>query len=60
MGIWLIAVYGLLPILFDVGLLRRVRLAWLLTLLLGLTVVVWIVVEVVLFYALGFTPLYPC
>ena len=58
-GIWLITVYGLLPILFDVGLLRRMRLAWLLTLLLGVTVVLWIVVEVALFYALGFTPLYP-
>ncbi len=59
-GLWLVVVYGLLPIIFDAGLLRRVRLAWLLTLLLGLTVVAWIAVEMALFYgALGFTPLYP-
>jgi len=58
-GIWLITVYGVLPILFAAGLLKRVRLAWLLTILLGATVVVWIAVEIVLFAALGFTPLYP-
>jgi hypothetical protein len=58
-AIWLIAVYGVLPFLFDWGLLRRVRLAWLLTLVLGVTVLVWISVEVALFYALGFTPMYP-
>lgn len=58
-GIWLIAVYGILPILFDAGLLRRRRLAWVLTLLLGLTVIGWITTEIVLFNALGFTPLYP-
>jgi hypothetical protein len=48
-GIWLVAVYGALPIVFDVGLLRRVRLAWLLTIVLGLTVVAWIAVEMALF-----------
>lgn len=59
-GIWLITVYGLLPILFDAGLLRRARLAWLLTLALGVTVVAWIAVELALFYsAFGFTPMYP-
>jgi hypothetical protein len=58
-GIWLVAVYGVLPILFDVGLLRRARLAWLLTIALGLTVVVWIAAEIALFAAIGFTPLYP-
>lgn len=58
-GIWLVAVYGVLPILLDVGLLRRVRLAWLLTMTLGLTVVVWIAVETALFATIGFTPLYP-
>jgi hypothetical protein len=59
-GIWLIVVYGALPILFDVGLLRGRRLAWELTTLLGITVVGWITVELILFYApLGFTPMYP-
>lgn len=59
-GIWLITVYGALPILFDAGLLKRARLAWLLTLALGVTVVAWIAVELALFYsALGFTPMYP-
>jgi hypothetical protein len=59
-GIWLIAVYGLLPILFDAGLLRGRRMAWILTTILGLTVVAWIAVELALFYApLGFTPMYP-
>jgi hypothetical protein len=58
-GIWLIAVYGVLPILFDAGLLKRVRLAWSLTLLLGVTVVAWIGAEIALFYALGFNPMYP-
>jgi hypothetical protein len=58
-GIWLVAVYGVLPILFDVGLLRRARLAWLLTIVLGLTVIVWIAVEMVLFASIGFTPMYP-
>jgi len=38
---------------------RRVRLAWLVTSLLGVTVAVWIPVEVALFCALGFTPQYP-
>jgi hypothetical protein len=58
-GIWLIAVYGVLPVLFDAGLLRRARLAWLLTLILGLTVIGWIAAEMTLFAALGFTPMYP-
>jgi hypothetical protein len=59
-GTWLIAVYGALPILFDFGLLKRARLAWLLTTLLGFTVLSWVGVEIALFYApLGFTPLYP-
>jgi hypothetical protein len=59
-GIWLITVYGILPVAFDVGLVKGVRLAWELTTLLGLTVVGWVAVEVALFYApLGFTPLYP-
>jgi hypothetical protein len=58
-GVWLIAVYGALPLLFDAGLLRRVRLAWFLTLMLGLTVVAWIAAEIALFAPLGFTPMYP-
>ena len=58
-GIWLVVVYGVLPMLLDVGLLRRVRLAWLLTLALGLTVVAWIAAEVALFAAFRFTPLHP-
>jgi hypothetical protein len=58
-GIWFVAVYGVLPILFDFGLLRRMRFAWLLTIVLGLIVVVWIAVEIVIFATIGFTPLYP-
>jgi len=57
--IWLVAVYGVLPLLFGAGLLKRVRLAWILTLALGLTVVLWIAAEIALFAPLGFTPLSP-
>ncbi len=58
-GAWLLAVYGLLPLALAFGLLRRDRLAWYITVLLGFTVIAWIGVEIALFYSLGFTPMYP-
>ncbi len=41
-GAWLLAVYGLLPLALAFGLLRRDRLAWYITVLLGFTVIAWI------------------
>ncbi len=53
-GIFLLVVYGFLPIVFSYGLWTQKRWAWTLTLLLGLAEIVWIGTEVVLFYNLGF------
>lgn len=58
-GVFLLAVYGLLPLALSYGLWTRRGLAWSLTLLLGVTQIVWIGVEVVLFYDLGYFFFYP-
>ena len=58
-GIFLIIVYGLLPAVLVYGLWSRRRWAWVLTLLLGITEVVWIGTEVVMFYNFGFFFFYP-
>jgi hypothetical protein len=58
-GIFLIVVYGLLPIALAFGLWTRKRWAWTLTLLLGVTEILWISAEVIMFYNLGFFFFYP-
>lgn len=58
-GIFLIVVYGLMPLLFSYGLWFQKRWAWILTVLLGVAEIDWILVEVLIFYDLGFFIFYP-
>jgi len=58
-GVWLIAVYGMLPIILAAGLWLRKKWAWKTALGLGAVLIFWIVAEVFLFYSLGFTYFYP-
>lgn len=58
-GLWLLAVYGILPVVLMLGLLRHSRWAWRFSVLLGVVELGWITAELVLFYNLGFTPMYP-
>ena len=58
-GLFLVVVYGLVPIVLALGLWSRMRLAWILALVLGVTEIAWITAEVVLFYDLGFFIFYP-
>ena len=58
-GIWLIAVYGVLPIILAGGLWFGKKWAWLGALGLGAVLVTWILVEVYLFYSFGLTIFYP-
>ena len=58
-GIFLLVVYGLAPLGLAYGLWARWSLAWPLTLLLGITEMVWIGAEIALFYDLGFFFFYP-
>ena len=55
----MVVVYGLFPIAFVHGLLTQKNWAWVLTVLLGVTQIVWIAAEVVMFYSLGFFFFYP-
>jgi len=58
-GIFLIVVYGLLPLALVYGLWTGRKLGWTLTLLLGVTEIPWIAAEVFMFYDLGFFFFYP-
>jgi hypothetical protein len=58
-GVWLIAVYGAVPIILAVGLWFGKKWAWLGALGLGVALVTWILAEVYLFYSFGFTIFYP-
>ena len=58
-GVWLIVVFGLLPIILAIGLWFGKKWAWLGTPGLGVVVVTWILAEVFLFYSFGFTFFYP-
>ena len=58
-GIFLLVVYGLLPIGLSYGILTQKRLAWELTILLGATEIIWILAEISMFYSLGFIFFYP-
>lgn len=58
-GIWLVTVYGILPIVVALGVWRMKGWASYLSTLLGATVVIWIGAELVMFYSLGFTWFYP-
>jgi hypothetical protein len=58
-GIFLLVVYGILPLVFAYGLLTQRKHAWTLTLLLGITEIGWIVAELVIFPSFGFFFFYP-
>jgi hypothetical protein len=58
-GVWLIAVYGVLPIILAAGLWFGKKWAWIGSIGLGAVLVTWIVAEVILFYSFGFTFFYP-
>jgi hypothetical protein len=58
-GVWLIVVYGSLPIILAAGLWFGKKWSWWGALDLGAVVVTWIVVEMYLFYSFGFTIFYP-
>jgi hypothetical protein len=58
-GIWLIAVFGALPIILATGLWFGRKWAWGIGLGLGAVLIMWIIVEVFLFYSFGFTFFYP-
>jgi hypothetical protein len=58
-GIWLLTMYGVLPIVVAVGVWASKRWAWYASIFLGAVVVTWIGVELVMFYSLGFTWFYP-
>jgi len=58
-GAWLVAIYGILPIILATGLWFAKKWAWIGALGLGTVVVAWILAEVLLFYSFGFTFFYP-
>lgn len=58
-GVFLLVVYGVVPLTLAYGLWVRTRLAWELTTALGITEVLWIAAEVILFYDFGFFIFYP-
>lgn len=58
-GIFLILVYGILPLILSYGLWIQKRWAWIVTVLLGITEIGWISAEVVIFYDLGYFFFYP-
>ena len=58
-GIWLVVVYGVLPLIMAAGLWFGKKWAWSGSLGLGVVVVTWILAEVYLFYAFGFVFFYP-
>ncbi len=56
-GLWLIAIYGALPLTLSTALWKQKRWAWIATLALGFVEVAWILSETVILG--GFTILYP-
>lgn len=58
-GVFLLVVYGLLPLMFTYGLWTRKKWAWGLTLLLGITEIAWIAAELMIFPSFGFFIFYP-
>ena len=58
-GIWLIVVFGAVPIALAAGLWFGKKWAWLGALSLGSVVVTWILAEMYLFYSFGFVFFYP-
>jgi hypothetical protein len=58
-GVFLVIVYGLIPMILAYGLWSQKKWAWYLTLLLGITEITWIGAEVTIFYDLGFFFFYP-
>lgn len=58
-GVWLILVYGVLPVAVAWGMWRAKGWAWYLSSLLGAVVAIWIGSELVMFSTVGFTWFYP-
>jgi hypothetical protein len=58
-GVWLIAVFGMLPIVLAAGLWFGKGWAWIGSIGLGAIVVTWILAEIYLFYSFGFVFFYP-
>jgi len=58
-GVWLVALYGVLAIILAVGIWIGKKWAWTGGVALGGVVVAWILAEVLLFYSLGFVFFYP-
>jgi hypothetical protein len=58
-GVWLIAVFGLLPSILAAGLWFGKKWAWGAALGLGAVLLIWILAEIFLFYSFGFTFFYP-
>ena len=58
-GIWLVAVFGVVPAILAAGLWFGKKWAWIGTLGLGAVVVAWILSEVGMFYSFGFVFFYP-
>lgn len=58
-GLFLVGVYGILPLIFSFGLWIQKRWAWILTFVLGISEIVWIFTEVVIFYDFEFFIFYP-
>jgi hypothetical protein len=58
-GIWLLTMFGVLPIAVAFGVWRSRRWSWYGSTFLGATVVTWIGIELLLFNSLGFTFWYP-
>lgn len=58
-GVWLVAVFGILPLILAAGLWFGKKWAWFGALGLGAIVVTWILAEIYLFYSFGFVFFYP-
>ena len=58
-GAWLLVVFGILPAVLALNLTRGRKWAWLATVVLGGIELSWIAAELLMFYDLGFTPMYP-
>lgn len=58
-GIWLLVIFGLVPVVLALKLLRGNRRAWIATVVLGVVEVSWIGTELLMFSDLGFNPMYP-
>ncbi len=58
-GLWLVSVYGCLPIGMAIAVWKSRRWARHAAIVLGSVVIAWISAELLMFSSLGFTPMYP-